>query len=123
MVSDLTFIRLFIILTIWMQGVIVAQDKMPSAKFQFPKNLEIIAPNQDFDIVMKISNLVTGGKQGATRHVWLPEWTYSLTLFTCDKRLSTLRPITTLPLVRPTVLASLSDIRVSTEHFIASISA
>lgn len=73
MVSDLTFIRLFIILTIWMQGVIVAQDKMPSAKFQFPKNLEVIAPNQDFDIVMKISNLVTGGKQGATRHVWLPE--------------------------------------------------
>lgn len=38
-------------------GVIAAQAQMPSAKFVNPANLDTIAPNKDFTIQMKISNV------------------------------------------------------------------
>ncbi|KAI1782925.1 hypothetical protein LXA43DRAFT_931951 [Ganoderma leucocontextum] len=41
-------------------GVIAAQAKMPSSKFQFPANGGTIAANTDFTIQMAINNLETG---------------------------------------------------------------
>ena len=41
-------------------GVIAAQNKMPSAKFQSPANGDTVAANQDFTISVAIRNLETG---------------------------------------------------------------
>ncbi|GAA5840066.1 hypothetical protein JCM3766R1_000664 [Sporobolomyces carnicolor] len=49
-------------------GVIAAQAQMPSAKFVNPANLDTIAPNKDFTIQMKISNLVTGNFVNAQKN-------------------------------------------------------
>jgi len=38
-------------------GVIGAQSKMPSSKFTSPANLDVIPPNEDFTIRMKINNV------------------------------------------------------------------
>ncbi|KAK4050858.1 hypothetical protein OIV83_003280 [Microbotryomycetes sp. JL201] len=41
-------------------GVIAAQNRAPTCKFVFPKNLDVIQADQDFTIQMRINNLVTG---------------------------------------------------------------
>ncbi|KAA1468373.1 hypothetical protein DENSPDRAFT_833649 [Dentipellis sp. KUC8613] len=41
-------------------GVIAGTDKMPASKFTFPKNMQTIKANQQFDIQMAIQNIVTG---------------------------------------------------------------
>lgn len=41
-------------------GVIAGKTKMPSATFQSPKNLDTIAPNQDFTVKLAIKNMQTG---------------------------------------------------------------
>ena len=43
-------------------GVIASFDNMPSSKFTFPKNLDIIPANQPFTITMAILNLDTGNE-------------------------------------------------------------
>lgn len=41
-------------------GDIPASTKMPSSKFQFPKNFDTITANQAFTIAMAVTNLDTG---------------------------------------------------------------
>ncbi|KAG8964585.1 hypothetical protein FRC03_001615 [Tulasnella sp. 419] len=41
-------------------GRILAQNRLPSATFQFPKNFDTIPANTKFTILMKIRNLVSG---------------------------------------------------------------
>ncbi|EJT98969.1 hypothetical protein DACRYDRAFT_24076 [Dacryopinax primogenitus] len=49
-------------------GAIISQDNMPSSKFQFPKNLDVIQSNTAFTISMAINNLVTGNFVSATQN-------------------------------------------------------
>jgi hypothetical protein len=41
-------------------GDIVAQDKMPSSKFTFPKNFSTIPANQAFTATLAVENMATG---------------------------------------------------------------
>ncbi|KAK7064764.1 hypothetical protein R3P38DRAFT_57447 [Favolaschia claudopus] len=41
-------------------GNIPSVDRMPSSKFQFPKNLDTIPANQDFDIILATKNIQLG---------------------------------------------------------------
>ncbi|KZT58533.1 hypothetical protein CALCODRAFT_432460 [Calocera cornea HHB12733] len=51
-------------------GVIISQDKMPSCKFQNPKNMDVIPANTAFTISLLINNLETGNFVSATSNYY-----------------------------------------------------